>query len=303
SNDNNGSLCGRIIDFETQLPLEGATIFFEEKDFNTVSNAEGYFYIPATAQNATFYISYVGYLPLLKNTSELTKDCLAFLLTPAVSELETVIVQNIFTKGIDKNVDGSIAISTENFGLLPGQVENDVLQISQALPGVESVDETISNINIRGGMHDENLMLWDDIKIYQSGHFFGLISAINPDITQKVTLYKNGTNVRYGNGVSGVLDMRSGNTVLSGTDGEIGFNLINGNGFLNLPLSGKASIQVAARKSINHLWESPVYKNYSKRIFQDSEITDVENTENIFAINTDEDFSFYDFSTKLLWDL
>src|SRR5690606_40560321 len=69
----------------------------------------------------------------------------------SVSELETVIVQNIFTKGIDKNLDGSIAISTENFGLLPGQVENDVLQIAQVLPGVESVDETISNINIRGG--------------------------------------------------------------------------------------------------------------------------------------------------------
>src|SRR5690606_21641682 len=158
-------LCGRIIDLRTQLPLEGANILFEEKNFSTVSNAEGYFYVPALAQNAPFYISYIGYLPLLKNTSELTTNCPAFLLTPSVSELETVIVQNICTKGIDKNLDGSIAISTENFGLLPGQVENDVLQIAQVLPGVESVDETISNINIRGGTHDENLLLWDDIKM------------------------------------------------------------------------------------------------------------------------------------------
>src|SRR5690606_38057211 len=303
SNDNNGSLCGRIIDFETQLPLEGATIFFEEKDFSTVSNAEGYFYIPATAQNATFYISYVGYLPLLKNTSELTTDCLAFLLTPAVSELETVIVQNMFTKGIDKNVDGSIAISTENFGLLPGQIEDDVLQISQALPGVESVDETISNINIRGGTHDENLLLWDDIKMYQSGHFFGLISTVNPDITKNVTIYKNGTNIRYGEGVSGVLDMRSNNIIPSETEAGIGFNLINGNGFLDMPISEKLGIQVAARKSINHLWESPIYKSYTKRIFQDSEISNIQKTENNVAISADENFSFYDFSTKLLWDI
>src|SRR5690606_27394242 len=297
SNDNNGSLCGRIIDFETQLPLEGATIFFEEKDFNTVSNAEGYFYIPATAQNATFYISYVGYLPLLKNTSELTKDCLAFLLTPAVSELETVIVQNIFTKGIDKNVDGSIAISTENFGLLPGQVENDVLQIAQALPGVESIDETISNINIRGGMHDENLLLWDDIKMYQSGHFFGLISALNPAITKNVNIYKNGTDIRYGEGVSGVISMHSENNIPDKTRAEIGFNLINGNAFLEVPISKNFGLQVAARKSINHLWESPVYKNYTKRIFQDSKISNIENNQTKLAVNTDEKFSFYDFET------
>src|SRR5690606_34539635 len=40
SNDNNGSFCGRIIDFETQLPLEGATIISENNSFNTISNAE-----------------------------------------------------------------------------------------------------------------------------------------------------------------------------------------------------------------------------------------------------------------------
>ncbi len=303
SNDNNGSLCGRIIDFETQLPLEGATIVSENNSFHTISNAEGFFYIPAQDKNVNFTVSFVGYNSIVKNTSHLQNDCSALLLFPSVSELETVIVQNIFIKGIDKNLDGSILLSTENFGLLPGQVENDVLQIAQALPGVESVDETISNINIRGGTHDENLLLWDDIKMYQSGHFFGLISAFNPDITKTVTLYKNGTNIRYGEGVSGVLDMRSNNTISSKTEAGIGFNLINGNGFLELPILEKASIQVAARKSINHLWGSPVYKNYTQRIFQDSEISNIENSDNNVSVLADEAFDFYDFSTKVLWDI
>lgn len=303
SKENDGSLCGRIIDFETQLPLEGATIVSENNSFNTISNAEGFFYIPAHHKKVSFTVSFVGYKSIKANTSNLSKDCSALLLVPSVSELETVIVQNIFTKGIDKNPDGSITISTENFGLLPGQVEGDVLQITQALPGVESVDETISNINIRGGTHDENLLLWDDIKMYQSGHFFGLISAVNPDITKNVIIYKNGTNIRYGEGVSGVIDMRSKNKISSETEAGIGFNLVNGNGFLDIPVSEKFGIQVAARKSINHLWESPIYKNYTKRIFQDSEISNIENTENNVAITADENFSFYDFSTKLLWDI
>jgi hypothetical protein len=303
SKENDGSLCGRIIDFETQLPLEGATIISENNAFNTISNAEGFFYIPAHHKKVSFTVSYVGYKSIKANTSSLSIDCSALLLVPSVSELETVIVQNIFTKGIDKNLDGSITISTENFGLLPGQAEGDVLQITQALPGVESVDETISNINIRGGTHDENLLLWDDIKMYQSGHFFGLISAVNPDITKNVIIYKNGTNIRFGEGVSGVIDMRSNNKISSETEAGIGFNLVNGNGFLDLPVSEKLGIQVAARKSINHLWESPIYKNYTKRIFQDSEISNIENTQNNVAITTDENFSFYDFSTKLLWDI
>ena len=303
SKENRDQLCGRIIDFETQLPLEGATIISEDNTFNTISNAEGFFYVPLQNKNTRFTITFVGYSPLTKHISELSKECSALLMFPAVSTLEPVIVQNIFTKGIDINVDGSILLSTEHFGLLPGQVENDVLQIAQALPGVESVDETISNINIRGGMHDENLLLWDDIKMYQSGHFFGLISAFNPDLTKKVTIYKNGINIRYGEGVSGVLDMRSKNTVSSITEAGIGFNLINGSGFVDLPISEKASIQVAGRKSINELWESPVYNNYIQRIFQDSEINNPENTQNSIGITTDENFSFYDFGAKLLWDV
>ncbi len=303
SKENDGSLCGRIIDFETQLPLEGATIISENNSFNTISNAEGFFYIPMQKKNVSYTVSFVGYTSIKKSTSSLSNDCSALLLVPSVSKLEAVMVQNIFTKGIDKNLDGSIIISTQNFGLLPGQVENDVLQIAQALPGVESVDETISNINIRGGTHDENLMLWDNIKMYQSGHFFGLISAVNPDITKNVTIYKNGTNARYGEAVSGVIDMHSKNKISSETEAAIGFNLINGNGFLDIPVSEKFGIQVAARKSINHLWESPIYKNYTKRIFEDSEVSNIDNTENNVAITTDENFSFYDFSTKLLWDI
>ncbi len=303
SNEKKGSICGQIIDFETQLPLEGATIISENNTFNTITNAEGFFYIPADNNNVNFTVSFVGYNPIRKNTSSLSSNCPAIILVPSISELEVVMIHNIFTKGIDKNLDGSISISTQNFGLLPGQVENDVLQIAQALPGVESVDETISNINIRGGSHDENLLLWDDIKMYQSGHFFGLISAVNPDITKNITIYKNGTNIRYGEGVSGVIDMRSKNKISSETEAGIGFNLINGNGFLDIPISETFGVQVAARKSINHLWESPIYKNYTKRIFQDSEISNIENSENNVAITANEDFSFYDFSSKLLWDI
>ena len=81
----------------------------------------------------------------------------------------------------------------------------DILQKIQAIPGISSINESISNINIRGGSNDQNLLLWDGIKMYHSGHFFGLISAFNPYLTDKVTLTKNGTSSQYNDGVSGTI--------------------------------------------------------------------------------------------------
>src|SRR5690606_22089719 len=96
-------------------------------------------------------------------------------------------------------------INYKNFGILPGLIEPDALQSLQALPGVESVNEKISDLNIRGGSSDQNMLVWDGIRMYQYGHFFGLISAINPYLTKNAMLIKNGTNPIYGNSVSSVI--------------------------------------------------------------------------------------------------
>ena len=55
------------------------------------------------------------------------------------------------TKGIAKKNDGSITIKPKQIGHLPGLTEPDVFKTLQQIPGVISVDESISNINIRGG--------------------------------------------------------------------------------------------------------------------------------------------------------
>jgi hypothetical protein len=296
-------LCGILVDESTLLPLEGATILGNEIIFATSSDAEGKFYLPEKYGLETINISYVGFQSIQLNVSELTNNCSTVVLSPLLQELSEVLLSTLFTKGIRKQLDGAFSINTENFGLLPGQVEDDVLQIAQALPGVESVDETISNINIRGGTHDENNILWDDIKMYQSGHFFGLISAFNPDLTKKVTVYKNGTNPRYGEGVSGVIDMRSFDDISETTSGGIGFNLINTHAFGRIPVSETLGVQVSGRRSINDFLQSPVYGIYEDRIFQDSEITAVQTNTAGAAVTSENNFSFYDLSAKLLWNI
>ncbi len=216
-----------------------------------------------------------------------------------VQVLDEVVITDYLTQGITKPNDGTVAINPQEFGILPGLIEPDVLQTILALPGVQSTDETISNLNIRGGTHDQNLILWDGIKMYQSGHFFGLISAFNPYLTQDVVLIKNGTSAFYGDGVSSIIDMRSKNEIDNEFSGGAGSNLINLDAFATIPISRNTEVQISARRSITDVITTPTYDQYFKRISQDS---DLSNNQQNRTVLTDANFYFYDASLKFLYD-
>ncbi len=172
------------------------------------------------------------------------------------------------------------------------------MQTILALPGILSVDETISNINIRGGANDENLILWDGIKMYQSGHFFGLISAFNPYLTKEVTLMKNGTYANFTDGVSGTILMFSDDELSQKFKTEIGVNLINADVLLDIPIGKKSSVQVSARRSINDLVETTTYKQYFEKAFQNTDVFSKSDR----VIISDDKFSFYDVNVKWLYN-
>ncbi len=216
-----------------------------------------------------------------------------------LQKLEEVVVTNYLTSGITKLNDGSISIKPELFGILPGLIEPDVLQTIQALPGVVSTDETVSNINVRGGTHDQNLLLWDGIKMYQSGHFFGLISAFNPHTTKRVSVYKNGTSAKYGDGISSIIDLQLPDHIDNEFKAGIGFNLLNADGYAKIPLSKKTELQLSTRRSVTDLIVTPTYDQYLKRVFDDSDFSKSSNN----TISQNESFYFYDVTAKFLYNI
>lgn len=299
----NSVLCGTIIDAITGKPLEGASIFISEKKIIAITNNKGKFYFLKPNNKQNLNINFIGYEDLKVSSQSLDQNCKTLSLFQKASKLDQVTVNHFFTKGITKKNNGTFVITTDEFGLVPGQTENDVFQIIQALPGVESIDESITNINIRGGTQDENLILWDDIKMYQKGHFFGLISAFNPDLIKKVTVYKNGTHSRFGESVSGIIDMKSNNTIAKTIKAGLGINLINASTYLDFPITKNIGIQLSTRTSVNNLFETGIYNNYSNKIFQDTEILSINVNNEDIEISAKENFNFYDFSGKILWDI
>ncbi len=289
-------ICGYLKDRDTQKSLPYATI--QSGRLSTISDDQGYFELAGNEQTEVLTIRYIGYKNIEREAHLFPKnECGIIYLIPQQQQLSEIVVYDYLIRGIDQLSDGSYQIDFSRFGILPGLTESDVLQSIQALPGIQSINETVSNINIRGGTHDQNLILWDDIKMYQSGHFFGLISLFNPLITQRVSLRKNGNSAIYTDGVSGTIDMQTDPNLNTQFNGSLGLNFTDVNGFIDTPLGSKSSLQLAARKAISNFVETPTYTQYFERISQDTEL---ENS-GINVINSDKSFDFYDTSLRWLW--
>lgn len=287
------NICATVLDNYEQNTVVGATVEVFDSETNVITDFDGAFALNNIPRNAILQIKHIGFKTLFVEAEKLINHnpCTTLLLGVRYQQLEEVVIYKFLTAGLTKQSDASIEFNTAKFGILPGLIEPDVLQTVQALPGIKSIDETVSDINIRGGTNDQNLILWDDIKMYQSGHFFGLISAFNPYLTDKVTATKNGTSALYGDGVSGIIDMRTKNEIETTYTGGAGINLINADIFARLPLSDKLAFQISARRSLTDFFDTGTYSQFRNRVFQDSDV------------ERDETFYFYDFTGKVLYDI
>ncbi len=296
-------ICAIVLDNFKENRVIGSSVEVLGTSIAVVTDFDGHFAFDNIPRKAIIQIKHIGYKPMFVSAEELVNHnpCKTLLLDLSYEQLDEVVVYQFLTTGLSKQVDASIQLNTGDFGILPGLIEPDVLQTVQALPGIKSIDETVSNINIRGGTNDQNLILWDDIKMYQSGHFFGLISAFNPYLTDKVTIIKNGTSAQYGDGVSGVLDIQTKNDIADDYFGGGGFNLINGDIYGQVPLTDNVAFQFSARRSLTDFFNTPTYNQFFDRAFQDSQIKS--GTGQSDEIRREENFYFYDFTGKLLYDI
>jgi hypothetical protein len=97
-------------------------------------------------------------------------------------------------------------IKPENVKMLPGAVE-DVLRSLQSLPGVTAPNDFSSQLVIRGSGPDENLIIMDDVEIFNPYRLYGLVSMFNPETLRDITLITGGFPAEYGDRLSAVLDV------------------------------------------------------------------------------------------------
>ncbi len=210
--------------------------------------------------------------------------------------LSEIILKNYLTKGIQKQKNGSFRISPKELKILPGLTEPDIFQSLQLLPGIISPEETSTDIHVRGGSPDQNLILWDNMKIYHSGHLFGTFSAFNPYITDVVEFINKGTDARYGDRVSSVIAIQTNNKIASNFHGGIGINGIEADTYFETPIiKDKLSILMSVRRSYTDLFATNTYKKLSNKVFQNATTKSI--------LSNDSDFYYFDYNFKVNWKL
>ena len=295
-----GVLCGYIKDIFSKETIEGVSVYIEEKKVGVFSDENGYFEVKQAEKNDILIISYGGYKTIKKTVGSIDgNDCKTFEIEEYSSELDEVLINSYLVNGISKNKDGSIAIKPQQRDILPGLTEPDILQSVQLLPGVLSPNETSSGLHIRGGTPDQNLVLFDGIRIYNPAHFFGMISAFNPYIIEEVNVLSEGVGAQYGNHVSGVVDIRTKSKVAKEISAAFGSNLTHADAFLKMPLGKKASILVSGRRSLSDFFETSTFQSLAKKVFQNTVIDQNEKNDVDQVFDKNNRFYFQDFNTKL----
>ena len=231
---NSGSVTGRVIDVQSQLPLEGATVLIEGTTLGVITDAEGYFNlenIPPQAYNIT--VSYLGYQSqTLYNiiVKSVGTPPLLFKLEEITDELDEIVVtQSPFKKSKET------PLSTQTFSAVeietyPGG-NNDIAKVVQSMPGISpSIGGFRNDIIIRGGAPNETVYYLDGIEIPNINHFStqgsagGPVGLLNVSFVREVTLSSSAFGAEYDNPLSGVLafEQREGNANRFGGNFRIG---------------------------------------------------------------------------------
>jgi len=201
-------ISGYIKNSDTEEPVAGATIFNQKLATGSISNEFGYYTLALPRGIHTLQFSFIGMKEKTVNlnlfgTAELNIEMKSILipLKETVVSAEKNILLKRFEVGMEK-------INIQSFKLLPTSLgEADIVKSVLLIPGVKSVGEGSAGFNVRGGTADQNLILLYGAPVYNSSHFFGFFSAVNPDMIKDATLYKGGIPARFGGRISSVLDI------------------------------------------------------------------------------------------------
>lgn len=216
-------ITGYVKNFRTGEPLAGVAISSDKPAISTVTDQYGYYAINLPRGDHVLTVQGIGMRDTKYQVMLYTDGQLDVNLREQIVTLREVIVSSAKTANVNRVQLGVERLNIQTIKQVPTVMgEADILRVVLTLPGVKTVGEASTGLNVRGGSADQNLILFNEATIYNPAHFFGLFSAFNPEVVKDVQLYKSSIPAKYGGRVSSVVDIssREGNKKeISGTAG------------------------------------------------------------------------------------
>jgi TonB dependent receptor-like, beta-barrel/CarboxypepD_reg-like domain/FecR, C-terminal len=303
-----------IRDEENNTPLSFASVRLKGTNLGAIADDQGEVYLVIRdVKNPVLEVSFLGYEPF-EITIDPTSTPISYdiKLKPIATALGSVEVKEYLNSGIVSNdMAGSFKISPQEMEILPGLVERDPLLSVQILSGINSNGESATRLNVRGSSPENTFTYWNNIPIYQSGHYFGTITNFIPASVKEIDVYKNFVPIEYSGPSAGMINLKSDFSLEGVPKFGASINMTHADIYANLPFKkNRGAIILSARRSYNDLIVTPTYDAYSEKLFDGNVIDDGNGgTTTSETLNTDLKFSDINFkwafqsSEKAHWSL
>ncbi len=119
------------------------------------------------------------------------------------------------------------SLSRQQIEALPG-IDEDALRVTRYLPGT-ATNGLSARANVRGGRDNELAVYFDDVPLYEPFHykdFQALLGVLDPSAVAGLDFYSGVFPARFGDRLSGVLDISPRLPVAGFSEHEIGVSLL-----------------------------------------------------------------------------
>jgi hypothetical protein len=224
---NSVTMDGYVKDVKTGEAIVGASVYVDKPRIGVATDAYGYFSLSLPKGRYVLTVQSIGTRDvrrriMLYNDGKMTVEVQSIVQTLRGVTISAQKISNI--KGTQMGLQKMDIKSIKQVPMVFG--EADILRVVTTLPGVKTVGEASTGLNVRGGAADQNLILFNDAPIFNPAHFFGLFSAFNPEIVKDVDLYKSSIPARFGGRLSSVLNVNSREGNKKKITGSAGIGLI-----------------------------------------------------------------------------
>ncbi len=249
--DISGILSGFVRDVDNGEPLPWVNVVVKDTDLGAATNDDGYYVIHNVPPGEyTLVFSMMGY-ERLEETVRMKAG--ATIKTNAMLKLNVIEMESVVKTAERERFEREVEISTSTITArqlktVPTLAEADVFRTLQLLPGVVSRSDFSSQLYVRGGSPDQNLVLLDGVSVYNPFHLFGLFSTFNTDAVKEVDFMTGGFPAEYGGRLSSVLSITNNEGNSKEFQGSANISVLSAKTTLQGPIP-RGSYLISARRT------------------------------------------------------
>lgn len=234
------------------LPM--AHIMVLPDSLTAIADLDGTFQLRMPHGEKQVIISYTGYQVLTTTVNVQGDISLTFSLEQKIDQLNEVVIRSSRYSQVDwieTTRSGTTTLTPDEISAIPVLGgEADVIKVLQLLPGTVRGVEGSSDLFVRGGAADQNLVLLDEAPVYNTSHLFGFLSVFNPDILENVESVNGGFPAHYGGRLSSILNVETLSAIPDRTHVSGNVGLIASRLFIEQPIvKNKASFWLSGRRT------------------------------------------------------